>query len=90
MPAAQRNTIVSALGSGSAPHGHASAQILAAVEQAFVAALRSGFEIGAAVALVSSIAAWVLIERRVAASAPAAKPAPSGDEAVTPERTYSG
>jgi MFS family permease len=91
LPGAQRNTIVSALGSGAAPHGHASPQIFAAVEQAFVAALRSGFLIGAAVTLVSSIAAWVLIERKVADHAPAAAtpPASANDQAVTPERTYS-
>jgi EmrB/QacA subfamily drug resistance transporter len=92
LPAAQRSTIVSALGSGAAPHGHSSPQIFAAVEQAFVAALRSGFLIGAAVTLVSSIAAWVLIERRVAAHAPNPAPASASatDQAVTPEQSYSG
>jgi hypothetical protein len=77
LPAGQRSAIVSALGSGAAPHGHGSPQILAAVEQAFVSALRSGFVIGAAVTLISSIVAWILIERKVAA------PAHSGDEVVT-------
>ena len=92
LPGAQRSAIVSALGSGGAPHGHASPQIFAAVEQAFVSALRSGFVIGAAVTLISSIAAWILIERKVAdaAPAPAAAAAPAGAEDVTPEQTYSG
>jgi EmrB/QacA subfamily drug resistance transporter len=80
----QRSAIVSALGSGGTQHGHSTPQVHAAVEQAFVSALRNGFAIGAAVTLIASIAAWVLIERRVAA-APAA-----GEQAATPEGTLSG
>jgi EmrB/QacA subfamily drug resistance transporter len=67
VPPLQRGAIVSALGSGSAP-GHASTQVLTAVQQAFVSALRAGFLVGAAVTLVASVLAWMLIERRVAAA----------------------
>ena len=84
LPAGQRSAIVSALGSGSAATGHGSPQILAAVGHAFVSALRSGFLVGAAVTLASSIAAWMLIERRVAA------PVPSATEAGTTGQPYSG
>ncbi|MGH2835536.1 MAG: MFS transporter [Solirubrobacteraceae bacterium] len=88
LPTGQRSAIVSALGSGSTAAGHASSQIVAAVEQAFVSALRSGFVIGAAVTLVAAVVAWLLIERKAAA------PAPSTDDVVTPaqvtpEQTYS-
>jgi EmrB/QacA subfamily drug resistance transporter len=77
LPSAQRGAIVNALGSGSAPSGHGSPQVVAAVEHAFVSALSSGFVIGAAVTVVSSVIAWVLIERKATA------PEPSTDEAVT-------
>ncbi|HEX3616791.1 MAG TPA: MFS transporter [Solirubrobacteraceae bacterium] len=71
LPAAQRDTIVNALGSGSASSGHhSSPQIFAAVERAFVSALSSGFAIGAAVTLIATIVAWALIERKAAAAVP--------------------
>ena len=72
VPAAQRSEIVSALGSGAAPAGHRSPQIVAAVEHAFVSALSTGFVVGAVVALGASIAAWVLIEQRATAPEPSA------------------
>ena len=84
LPAGQRSAIVGALGSGGSTAGHGSPQIVAAVEHAFVAALRSGFVIGASVTLLASVVAWVLIERKAAA------PAPSADEVITTEQTYSG
>ena len=77
VPAAARNAIVNTLGSGAAPHGHGSPQIFVAIEQAFVSALNIGFVIGAAVTLVASVIAWVLIERK------APVPEPGTDEAVT-------
>jgi EmrB/QacA subfamily drug resistance transporter len=88
LPAAERNRIVSALGSGSAPAGqHSSPQIFAAVERAFVSALGSGFMIGAAVTLVATVGAWVLIERKAVAPTPSAEvaPTPSAEEAVVTE-----
>jgi hypothetical protein len=80
LPAGQRNAIVSALGSGAAPSGHhGSPQIFAAVERAFVSALGSGFLIGAAVTLIATIVAWVLIERRAVAPGPSAEAAVSSE-----------
>jgi EmrB/QacA subfamily drug resistance transporter len=64
VPAAQRNAIASSLGGGSAAHAHGSPQILAAIEKAFVSATSTGFVVGAAVTLIASVAAWVLIERK--------------------------
>jgi EmrB/QacA subfamily drug resistance transporter len=75
VPTAQRSAIANALGSGSAPKGHSSPHIAAAVEHAFVSATSIGFEVGAAVTLIASVAAWVLIERK----APVLEP----DAAVT-------
>jgi EmrB/QacA subfamily drug resistance transporter len=80
LPATQRNAIVSALGSGAAPAGHhSSPQIFAAVERAFVSALGSGFMIGAAVTLIATVVAWVLIEREAVAPAPSPEAAVSGE-----------
>ena len=71
LPAAQRSAILSGLGSGSAS-GHHPAPVVTAVEQAFVSALRTGFVIAAAVTLVASVVAWMLIERKLAAPQQAA------------------
>jgi EmrB/QacA subfamily drug resistance transporter len=91
LPAAQRNQIVSALGSGSAPAGHhSSPQIFAAVERAFVSALGSGFTIGAAVTLIATVVAWVLIERKVVAPAQGTEEAVASESRVTTEPPYSG
>jgi EmrB/QacA subfamily drug resistance transporter len=85
LPAAQRNRIVSALGSGSLPAGHhSSPQIFAAVERAFVSALGSGFTIGAAVTLIATVVAWLLIERKAVAPTPDAEAAPTPDAEAAP------
>ncbi|HEX3803294.1 MAG TPA: MFS transporter [Solirubrobacteraceae bacterium] len=64
VPPTERSALASALGSGSAPSGHNSPHVLFAVEKAFVSALSTGFVVGAAVTLIASAAAWVLIERK--------------------------
>jgi hypothetical protein len=72
LPSGQRNAIVSSLGSGAPPAGHGSPQIVAAVERAFVSALSAGFVVGAAVALIASVVAWMLIEQRTPSAEPTA------------------
>jgi hypothetical protein len=79
LPAAQRSAIVDALGSGAAPSGHSSPTILLAVERAFVSALSTGFVIGAAVTLLASVTAWVLIERKAVEPAPGPEAVVSGE-----------
>jgi hypothetical protein len=70
--ASVRSALASALGSGGSATGvHAAPQIIAASHQAFVAALGTGLTIGAAVAAGSAVLAWVLIERKLTAPAPA-------------------
>ncbi len=80
----ERNAIVSGLGSGATGAGHASAEIVSAVERAFVSALSTGFLIGSAVTLVASLIAWKLIEQRPAA------PEPKVDVPSRPEQPVSG
>ncbi len=80
----ERNAIVSGLGSGATGAAHASAEIVSAVERAFVSALSTGFLIGSAVTLVSSLIAWKLIEQRPAA------PEPKMDVPSRPEQPVSG
>jgi EmrB/QacA subfamily drug resistance transporter len=65
LPAAAREHIVSSLGSGSASTGahQASPQLVHAIHSAFISALGTGLEIGAATMVVGAVFAWVLIER---------------------------
>jgi EmrB/QacA subfamily drug resistance transporter len=61
LPAAIRSKLASALGSGGAPGGHASPQVVSAVHHAFVSALATGLRVGAAVACVGALLALWLI-----------------------------
>jgi EmrB/QacA subfamily drug resistance transporter len=63
LPAATRSAIANSLGGGGAPHGEASAHVVAAVHQAFVSAVGTGLTIGAVVVLVAALASWLLIQR---------------------------
>jgi EmrB/QacA subfamily drug resistance transporter len=70
VPAAVRAKIANALGSGAIPTGqHTSPAIVNATRHAFVSALGTGLEVGAAVALIGAVLTLVLI-KRVATSAP--------------------
>jgi len=69
LPAAARQQIVDALGSGAAIGGHAPAQIVTAANAAFVSALGTGLLVGALVTLTGAVVAWTLIQRRVATPA---------------------
>jgi EmrB/QacA subfamily drug resistance transporter len=62
LPASARATIVNSLGGGGAPGaGHASPQVISAVQHAFVSALSIGLTIGAATTLCGAVLAWALI-----------------------------
>ncbi|MGI8412910.1 MAG: MFS transporter [Solirubrobacteraceae bacterium] len=63
LPAGARAAIANSLGGGGiSATGHpASPQVLATVREAFVSALATGLEIGAAVTLVGAVLAWTLI-----------------------------
>jgi EmrB/QacA subfamily drug resistance transporter len=63
VPAHTRATIVESLGTGGTQSGHAPAQVVSAVHQAFVSALSTGLTIGAAVTLGGAAIAWVLVQR---------------------------
>jgi hypothetical protein len=65
VPAATRQHIVDALGSGAAVGAHAPAQIVSAADQAFVSALGTGLLVSAATCLCGAVAAWVLIAPKV-------------------------
>ena len=65
-----RNGLANALGSGVAPGGHASPYVVIALHRAFVSALGTGLEIGAAVTFMAAIVAWFLIEQRPRAVKP--------------------
>jgi hypothetical protein len=89
VPAATRDAITNALGSGATIGGHASAGIVAAANDAFVSALGIGLLVGAVVTLSGAVVAWTFIRPRVVA--PAAAPlqaaaeqhaARAGDEAA--------
>jgi MFS family permease len=73
MPAAQRQDLAASLGAGGARVGGRAG---AAVQEAFVYALNNGLRIGAVVAVVGAVLAWLLIADR--AEAPAAVGAPDG------------
>ena len=90
VPAATRDTITNALGSGAAIGGHVPAGIVAAANDAFVSALGIGLLVGSLVTLSGAVVAWTFIRPRVVA--PAAVPAEAaaeqeavgaGDEAAT-------
>jgi EmrB/QacA subfamily drug resistance transporter len=73
IPAAQRQDLAASLGAGGARVGGRAG---AAVQEAFVYALNNGLRIGAVVAVVGAVLAWLLIADR--AEAPAAVGAPDG------------
>jgi hypothetical protein len=66
VPAAQRDRLADSLGAGGARVG---GQAGAAVQDAFVYALNNGLRIGAAVAVVGAVLAWLLIADRAEAPA---------------------
>ena len=74
MPAAERSRLADSLGAGGTRAG---GQVGDAVNQAYVYALNNGLRIGAAVAVLGAVLAWLLIADR--AEAPAEAPATEGD-----------
>ncbi|MBV9002653.1 MAG: MFS transporter [Solirubrobacterales bacterium] len=61
LPAAARAKLATALGSGAVPSGHASPPVVNALHHAFVAALATGLEVGAAVAFVGALlTVWLI------------------------------
>ncbi len=75
LPASTRATIANSLaGGGSTAGHHASAQVVAAVREAFISALGTGLTIGGGVVLLGALAAWTLVQRTAAT---AATPAPA-------------
>ena len=82
LPPSVRAHIAGSIGAGAAPTGHVSAQIVNTVREAFVSALGTGLQIGAATTLVGAAIAWTLIRRTTPAAAPAAaQPREVRDEA---------
>ena len=82
LPAPARARLASGLGSGGLLHG-VPAQVVDASQRAFVYALGYGLRLGAAVALLGALFAWVLVARRItpaqvgyqASAAPLSEPA---------------
>ena len=74
MPAAERSRLADSLGAGGTRAG---GRVGDAVDQAFVYALNNGLRIGAAVAVLGAVLAWLLIADR--AEAPAEVGAPEAD-----------
>jgi EmrB/QacA subfamily drug resistance transporter len=64
-----RARLAAGLGSGEVPHG-ISPQIIDAGQRAFVYALQYGLRLGAAVALLGALLAWMLVAQRVSTAAP--------------------
>ncbi|MBV9413518.1 MAG: MFS transporter, partial [Solirubrobacterales bacterium] len=61
LSAAARAKLATALGSGAVPNGHASPSVVHALHQAFVSALATGLEVGAAVAFAGALlAVWLI------------------------------
>jgi EmrB/QacA subfamily drug resistance transporter len=85
LPAAARDKIVNALGSGATFSGHAPAQVVAAANDAFVSALGTGLLVGAFVTLAGAVVAWTLIQRRVVTPATAPVQAAENPTARAPE-----
>lgn len=62
--ATARGKIADALGAGGLPTGaHSSPAVVHAVKSAFVSALGTGLTVGAAVTLLSAVAAWMMVAR---------------------------
>jgi EmrB/QacA subfamily drug resistance transporter len=82
VPAATRNAIVNALGSGgTVGGGHVSGQIVSVAHEAFVSALATGLTVSAVVSVCGAAAAWILIARRTQQPAPAGAPENAGEDA---------
>ncbi len=80
LPAGTKDKLANALGSGAAPAGaHSSPHVVDAVQHAFVSALGTGLEVGAAVALIGALLALFLIRRSPSRAEPAPAAAPAGD-----------
>jgi MFS transporter len=63
IPGSTRAKLVSALGSGATPGGHASPHLIDALHHAFVSALATGLRVGAAVAFIGALLALWLVGR---------------------------
>jgi hypothetical protein len=83
LPAAARQHIVDALGSGASTAGHAPVQIVSAANEAFVSALGTGLLVSATACVCGAVAAWVLIAPKIRQPAPAAAPASEAEERPT-------
>jgi EmrB/QacA subfamily drug resistance transporter len=64
VPANARAAIANSLGDGGVAGQHASAQVVAAIREAFVYALGWGLTIGGVVTLLGAVLAWTLVRRR--------------------------
>ena len=80
LPAAARQHIVDALGSGASLGGHAPAQVVTAANDAFVSALGTGLTVSAAACVCGAVAAWVLIAPKVRQPVPDAAPSPQAED----------
>jgi EmrB/QacA subfamily drug resistance transporter len=69
VPAGARARLTESLGSGGVLHG-VPPQVLAATHEAYVYALQYGLRVGAAVALLGAVLAWVLVASRAQAMVP--------------------
>jgi EmrB/QacA subfamily drug resistance transporter len=79
-PSAARARLADALGTGGGGQAHLSSQIVAASHDAYVYAMTSGMRIGAGVAVLGAILAWLLIVRDPApARMPVADPTAGGE-----------
>jgi MFS family permease len=84
LPAATKDKIANALGSDALPGGtHSSPQVVEAVRHAFVSALGTGLEVGAAVALIGALLALFLIGQSPSRAAPTPVTAPESEEPAT-------
>jgi EmrB/QacA subfamily drug resistance transporter len=81
VPAGQRQQLANSLGAGGGTH--ASGPVGDAVRQAYVYALNNGLRIGAAVAAIGAVVAWMLIADRAEAPAEAGAEAAVGGPAET-------
>jgi hypothetical protein len=77
VPAAAREKIVGALGSGAAVGGHAPAKIVSAANDAFVSALGTGLLVSSLVTLLGAVVAWTLIQKRIGTAAKVAQTVPA-------------
>ena len=81
LPAAARERVVDALGSGGASQG-APREVVAAAREAFIVALGDALTLSAAVAAVAAVAAWFLIAKGRPAAEPRAVPADDAEVAA--------